>query len=142
MAKIETAIIDQHNTKPLSSADAPAEHPYKNMAIIEKIESAWGTMGRGLPSLFPLPIVPRALSLSFFSPKPLVWKRYIPFINDVFSLLDTDKEEINTCAFTKEQDLKRNIALTRVLMLSLLRHSSTHILNPVIHTRSKKLHEG
>ena len=31
--------------------------------------------------------------------KPLVWKRYIPFINDVFSLLDTDKEEINTCIY-------------------------------------------
>ena len=43
-----------------------------------------------------------------------------------------------THAFTKEQDLKRNISLTRVLILSLLRHSSTHILNPVIHTRSKK----
>ena len=28
MAKIETAIIDQHNTEPLSSADAPAKYPY------------------------------------------------------------------------------------------------------------------
>ena len=157
MAKIETAIIDQHNAKPLSSADAPAGYPYKNMAIIEKIESAWGTIGWGLPSLFPLPIVPRALSFSFSpaSPqhkeasvkerdtKPLVWKRYIPFINDVLFLLDTDKEEINTSdAFTKEQDLKRNISLTRVLILSLLRHSSTHILNPVITQGQKNLHEG
>ena len=56
MAKIETAIIDQHNAKPLSSADATAGYPYKNMAIIEKIESAWGAIGRGLLSLFPLPI--------------------------------------------------------------------------------------
>ena len=40
------------------------------ISIIEKIESARGTMGRGkrLSSLFPLPIVPRALS--FFSPQP------------------------------------------------------------------------
>ena len=45
MAKIETAIIDQHDAKPLSFADAPAGYPYKNMATIEKIESAWGTIG-------------------------------------------------------------------------------------------------
>ena len=70
MTKIETAIIDQHNTKPFSSADAPAGYPYKNMAIIEKIESAWGTMGRGLPSLFSLPIVPRALYFSFSPASP------------------------------------------------------------------------
>ena len=140
MAKIETAIIDQHNTKPLSSADAPAEHPYKNMAIIEKIESAWRTMGRGLPSLFPLPIVPRALS--FFSPQNHWYGRDISLLSmTCFPYWTLIKRRL-THAFTKEQDLKRNISLTRVLILSLLRHSSTHILNPVIHTRSKKLHEG
>ena len=37
------------------------------IAIIEKIESARGAMGIGLSSLFPLPIVPRALSLFFLS---------------------------------------------------------------------------
>ena len=152
MAKIETAIIDQHNAKPLSSADAPAGYPYKNMAIIEKIESAWGTIGRGLPSLFPLPIVPRALSFSFSpaSPqhkeasvkerdtKPLVWKRYVSLLSmTCFPYWTLIKRRL-THAFTKEQDLKRNISLTPVLILSLLRHSSTHILNPVIHTRSKK----
>ena len=152
MAKIETAIIDQHNTKPLSSADAPAGYPYQNMAIIDKIESAWGTIGRGLPSLFPLPIVPRALSFSFSpaSPqhkeasvkerdtKPLVWKRYVSLLSMTCFPYWTLIKRSLTHAFTKEQDLKRNISLTRILSLSLLRHSSTHILNPVIHTRSKK----
>ena len=136
MAKIETAIIDQHNAKPLSSADAPAGYPYKNMAIIEKIESAWGTMGRGLPSLFPFPSCP-ALSL-FFSPQNHWYGRDISLLSmTCFPYWTLIKRRL-THAFTKEQDLKRNISLTRVLILSLLRHSSTHILNPVIHTRSKK----
>ena len=44
----------------------------KNSSLNGKIESAQGTMGRvkGLSFLFPLPIVPRALSFSF-SPAPL-----------------------------------------------------------------------
>ena len=96
------------------------------------------------------------------STKPLIWKRYI---DDVFSLWDTNREEINNFikhannyhptikftadisdkeisflihASTKEQDLKRNLSLTRVLISSLLRHSSTRILNPVTHPESKK----
>ena len=46
----------------------PARHPNKN-SNNQKIESARGTMGRGkrrsFSSLFPLPIVPSALSFSF-----------------------------------------------------------------------------
>ena len=47
----------------------------KNSSLNDKIESAQGTMGRGkrLSLLFPLPIVPRALSFSF-SPAPLRYK--------------------------------------------------------------------
>ena len=96
------------------------------------------------------------------STRPLLWNR---FINDVFCLWDTNREEINNFiehannylptinslliflikkssflihASTKEQDLKRNLSLTRVLISSLLRHSSTRILNPVTHPESKK----
>ena len=49
---------------PLSSAKVPAGYPHQNK-IIEKIESARGTMGRGK-----LPIVPRALSCSFSPASP------------------------------------------------------------------------
>ena len=96
------------------------------------------------------------------STRPLLWNR---FINDVFCLWDTNREEINNFiehannylptinslliflikkssflihASTKEQDLKRNLSLTRVLISSLLRHSSTHTLNPVNHPETKK----
>ena len=156
MAKIETAIIDQHNTKPLSSADAPAGYPYKNMAIIEKIESAWGTIGWGLPSLFPLPIVPRALSFSFSpaSPqhkeasvkerdtKPLVWKRYIPFINDVFSLLDTDKEEINTCIYKGARFEKEYILDTRTYFKPTETFQYTHFKSCHPHKVKKSFMKG
>ena len=156
MAKIETAIIDQHNAKPLSSADAPAGYPYKNMAIIEKIESAWGTIGRGLPSLFPLPIVPRALSFSFSpaSPqhkeasvkerdtKPLVWKRYIPFINDVFSLLDTDKEEINTCIYKGARFEKEYILDTRTYFKPTETFQYTHFKSCHPHKVKKSFMKG
>ena len=55
----------------LSSAEAPAGCPNKNNNN-GKMESAGGMMGRGkrregLSSLFPLPIVPRAL---YFSSQP------------------------------------------------------------------------
>ena len=156
MAKIETAVIDQHNTKPLSSADAPAGYPYQNMAIIEKIESAWGTIGRGLPSLFPLPIVPRALSFSFSpaSPqhkeasvkerdtKPLVWKRYIPFINDVFSLLDTDKEEINTCIYKGARFEKEYILDTRTYFKPTETFQYTHFKSCHPHKVKKSFMKG
>ena len=156
MAKIETAIIDQHNAKPLSSADAPAGYPYKNMAIIEKIESAWGTIGWGLPSLFPLPIVPRALSFSFSpaSPqhkeasvkerdtKPLVWKRYIPFINDVFSLLDTDKEEINTCIYKGARFEKEYILDTRTYFKPTETFQYTHFKSCHPHKVKKSFMKG
>ena len=56
----------QSTSVALSSAEAPAGYPYKNITIIKKIESAQGTMGRGsLSSLFPLPMVPLILSFSF-----------------------------------------------------------------------------
>ena len=153
------AIIDQHNTKPLSSADVPAGYPYKNMAIIEKIESAWGTIGRGLPSLFPLlPIVPRALSFSFSpaSPqhkeasvkerdtKPLVSVEEIciPFINDVFSLLDTDKEEINTCIYKGARFEKEYILDTRTYFKPTETFQYTHFKSCHPHKVKKSFMKG
>ena len=51
---------------PLSSAEAPAGYPHQNK-IIEKIESAWGTMGRGKRRpLFSLPPSHRAPRALFF----------------------------------------------------------------------------
>ena len=41
-------------------------------------------------------------------------------------------------ASTKEHNLKRNLTLTRILISSLLSHSSARILNPVTHPESKK----
>ena len=41
------------------------------LKIIAKIDSALGTMGRGNPLPFPLPIMPRALSSLFFFPASL-----------------------------------------------------------------------
>ena len=86
-----------------------ASKEHNSLARLQNaLAPGYKTIGRGLLSLFPFPIVPRALPFSFSpaSPqhkeacaeerdtKPLVWKRY-PFINDMFSLRDTDKEEIN-----------------------------------------------
>ena len=50
----------------------------------------------------------------------------------------TQKSSSLIHASTKEHDLKRNLSLTRVLISSLLRHSSTRILNPVAPPRVKK----
>ena len=47
-----------------------------------------------------------------------------------------------THAFTKEQDLKRNISLTRVLILSLLRHSSTQFKSCHPHKVKKSFMKG
>ena len=61
----------------LSSAKASAGYPNKN-SNNEKIESPRGTMGRGrmrkrgLSSLFPLPIVPRAHSVSLSPVLPTI----------------------------------------------------------------------
>ena len=86
-----------------------ASKEHNSLARLQNaLAPGYKTIGRGLLSLFPFPIVPRALPFSFSpaSPqhkeacaeerdtKPLVWKRY-PFINDMFSLWNTDKEEIN-----------------------------------------------
>ena len=97
------------------------------------------------------------------SAKPLVWKRYI---DDMFSLWDTNREEINnfiehannyhptikfiadisdkeiifpdTCIYKGARFKNKNLFLTHVLILSLLKHSSTRTLNPVTHLESKK----
>ena len=60
--------------EPLFSAEAPVGYPNKN-SNFRKVESARGTVGRGKTSLllFPLPIVPRALSFSL-SPASLRYK--------------------------------------------------------------------
>ena len=61
----------QSTSVALSSAEAPAGYPFKNITIIKEIVSTRGTMGRGsLSSLFPLPIVPRMLSFSFSPASP------------------------------------------------------------------------
>ena len=59
----------------------------------------------------------------------------IPFINDVFSLLDTDKEEINTCIYKGARFEKEYILDTRTYFKPTETFQYTH---PVIHTRSKK----
>ena len=89
----------------------------------------------------PLPIVPRALSL-FFSPKPLVWKRYIPFINDVFSLLDTDKEEINTCIYKGARFEKEYILDTRTYFKPTETFQYTHFKSCHPHKVKKSFMKG
>ena len=95
--------------------------------------------------------------------KPLVWKRYI---DDVFSLWDTSKEEVNTfieqansyhrtIKFTAEisdkeitflntriykaQGLKKSLSLTRALILNRLRPFNTRTLSLVTHRESRKV---
>ena len=58
----------------LLQKEAPFGYPYKNSNNRKKIESARWPVGRGNgrePGVFPLPIVPRALSVPFF----LAWTR-------------------------------------------------------------------
>ena len=57
----------------LSSAEAPARYPYKisnNRKNRKRTGEDWKRDKAGVSSLFPLPIVPRALSFSFSPASP------------------------------------------------------------------------
>ena len=74
--------------------------------------------------------------------KPLVWKRYIPFINDVFSLLDTDKEEINTCIYKGARFEKEYILDTRTYFKPTETFQYTHFKSCHPHKVKKSFMKG
>ena len=74
--------------------------------------------------------------------KPLVWKRYIPFINDVFSLLDTDKEEINTCIYKGARFEKEYILDTRTYFKRTETFQYTHFKSCHPHKVKKSFMKG
>lgn len=105
MAKIETAVIDQHSTKPL------VWKRYINHAFF-----LWDTNREEIYNL---------------TEHETNYHLTIIFTADIS---DKEITFLDTCIY-KEHDLKRNLSLTHVLISSLLRHSSTRNLNAVTHPK-------
>ena len=127
------------------------------ISIIEKIESALSF------SFSPASPQHKEACAEERDTKPLVWKRY-PFINDMFSLWDTDKEEINMYNFIEHAnnyhptikftaDISDKEIFLDTCIYKGARFEKEYILDmhtyfkptetfqythPVIHTRSKK----